>query len=196
MIAERLLHRGLSPTVLLLATDDRIRKYRHALPRAGRLEHLGMINLCARRWGLTISITRLVCFGLMSSELEDKFAAVAEVNARLLEATREGATSDALFHVAQQAYADLGYPGEEQMHHQGGATGYVEREWIARPGGPEIVHDQQAFAWNPSLQGAKVEDTVLLRAGEISLITGTPELPSVTTSCGGRTYTSAGVLCR
>ena len=196
MIADRLLRRGLSPTVLLMATDDRIRKYRHALPRAGRLEHLGMVNLCARRWGLTVSITRLVCFGAMSSELEEKFAAVAEVNARLLDATRASATSDDLFRVAQQAYAVLGYAGEEQMHHQGGATGYVEREWIARPGGPEAVRDRQAFAWNPSLQGAKAEDTILLRAGEISLLTPTPDLPAVTTSWGGRVYTSAGVLRR
>ena len=155
-----------------------------------------MVGFCARRGGLTVSITRFVHFGAMPSELAEKFDAVAQVNARLLEATRAGATSDTLFAVAQSAYASLGYAGEERMHHQGGATGYLEREWVARPGGTEAVQAQQAFAWNPNLQGAKVEDTVVLRNGGIELLTATPELPVLTTTCGAQEYRSAGVLLR
>jgi antitoxin VapB len=126
--------------------------------------------------------------------MEERFAVAAQVNARLCHATREGATSDALFKAAGEAYSDLGYQGEERMHHQGGATGYFEREWIARPGGGEKVTPQQAFAWNPTVQGAKVEDTVLLRNGTIEILTATPRLPTVSTSCGGRAYLSASVL--
>ncbi len=193
-IAERLLEQNILPTVFLMGTDARIRNYRHAVPRAGVLDRYGMINLCARRWGLAVSITRFVHFGPMPTELQEKFAAVAQVNAHLLHATREGATSDALFHVAQQAYAELGYPGEEQQHHQGGATGYSEREWVAQPKGTERVLDGQAFAWNPSLQGAKAEDTVVLRQGSIEVLTNTPRLPVVSSQCGTAKYTSAGGL--
>ncbi len=193
-IAEPLLAQNILPTVFLMGTDERIRNYRHAVPRCGVLRNYGMLNLCARRWGLAVSITRFVYFGAMPAELQEKFAAVAQVNARLLHATRAGATSDALFHVAQQAYAELGYPGEEQFHHQGGATGYGEREWIALPGGKDVVHDHQAFAWNPSLQGSKAEDTVVLRNGAIEVMTATPRLPVVETQIGGATYTAAGVL--
>jgi len=80
------------------------------------------------------------------------------------------------------------------MHHQGGATGYAEREWVARPGGHEKVLNHQAFAWNPSLQGAKAEDTAIVLDGRIEIITSTPELPTVTTVVGGIEYRSAGVL--
>jgi antitoxin VapB len=153
-----------------------------------------MIGFCAKRWGLTVSITRFVHFGAMPAELEDKFAAAAEVNAWLMEATRMGASSDELFTVAHQAYEAVGYAGEERMHHQGGATGYAEREWVARPGGTERVVAQQALAWNPNLQGAKVEDTVLLQDGLIEMLTGTPELPVITTRLNGTEYHSAGVL--
>ena len=193
-IAEPLLAQNILPSVFLMGTDERIRNYRHAVPRRGVLRNYGMLNLCTRRWGLAVSITRFVHFGTMPAELQEKFAAVAQVNAALLHATRAGATSDALFHVAQKAYADLGYPGEEQFHHQGGATGYGEREWIALPGGKDVVHDRQAFAWNPSLQGSKAEDTVVLRNGAIEVLTSTPRLPVVETQLGGSTYTSAGVL--
>jgi Xaa-Pro dipeptidase len=195
-LSERLLERRILPSVILTAADDRIREFRHAVPRDGVLERFGMLSLCARRWGLVAAITRDVYFGAMPAELEEKFAAVAEVSAALLGATREGATGGELFAVAQGAYAEQGYPGEEQMHHQGGATGYWEREWIARPGGAERVMDRQAMAWNPTLQGAKTEDTVLVRDGQIEILTQTPRLPAVETRCGGQSYRSAGVLRR
>lgn len=194
LLAARLMERGILPSVYLTAVDERVMKYRHAVPRAGVLGKFGLLSFCARRWGLTVAMTRFVQFGAMRPEMEERFAVARQVNARLLHATREGATSEALFKVAEQAYVDLGFSGEEKLHHQGGATGYFEREWIARPGGKEAVAAQQAFAWNPTVQGAKVEDTVLLRNGHIELLTSTPELPAETTACDGTEYRSAGVL--
>ena len=41
----------------------------------------------------------------------------------------------------------------------------------------------QAFAWNPTAPGAKVEDTVLVRADGIEVLTVDPRWP--TTSVGG-----------
>ena len=194
MVSAPLLAQHILPSVLLTATDRRIRSYRHAVPREGVLDRFGMLNLCARRWGLVISLTRYVYFGGMPAELEEKFAAAADVNAALLHATRAGATADSLFTVAQTAYAEAGYPGEEQLHHQGGATGYWEREWIARPAGTEQVVDHQAVAWNPSVQGAKMEDTFIMRGGELILLTETPRLPIVEGRSGEKIYRSAGVL--
>lgn len=194
LLAERLIEQGILPSVYITAVDQRILKYRHAVPRAGVLEHFGLLSFCARCWGLTVAMTRFVCFGPLSAEMEHRFTVAAGVNARMLQATRESATSDALFHAAEQAYAERGFPGEEELHHQGGATGYFEREWIARPGGGESVTSPQAFAWNPTVQGAKAEDTVLLRNGSLEVLTATPELPVVKTSIGGEEYVSAGVL--
>ncbi len=193
-LAEQLILRQIMPSVYLTAVDERVRTYRHAVPRAGVLEHYGMVNFCSRRWGLAISMTRFVHFGPMPDELTEKFAAVAVVNAKILHATREGKSADELFAVAREAYVAAGYAGEEMMHHQGGATGYAEREWVARPGGQEKVLNNQAFAWNPSLQGAKAEDTAILLDGKIEIITLTPELPTVKTTLGEIEYRSAGVL--
>ena len=194
MLAEALMDRGLLPSVYLTAVDDRIRRYRHAVPRDGVLERFGMLNFCARRWGLSVSMTRFVYFGPMPAELEEKFEVVAQVNAHLQDATREGRTGDELFTVARNAYAAAGHPNEETMHHQGGAAGYLEREWVARPGSTDVCGHTQAFAWNPSLDGAKVEDTVLLRDGSLDAMTRTSELPLVETALNGTRYYSAGVL--
>lgn len=195
-LAAALLDHGIEPSVLLIAADDRILRYKHAVAQNAALQRFGMLNLCTRRWGLAISITRFLHFGPISQSLQDAFGVAAEVNARLLAATRPGATAADLFHVAAKSYAALGHPGEELRHHQGGATGYAEREWLATPEGTERVVNYQAFAWNPSVAGGKVEDTVLLHDGRIEVLTRTPELPLVSTRTGEFTIESAGVLVR
>ena len=177
-----------------MAADERILKYKHAVARGKKIDKYAMINLCARKWGLTVSITRFAHFGPLPSELNERFHASAQVNAALLDATRVGATSAELFRVAADAYAANGFPGDEQLHHQGGATGYWEREWIATPQGTETVVNNQAFAWNPSIRGGKVEDTVLLHDGNIELLTPTPELPALESSANGNSYPATGVM--
>jgi antitoxin VapB len=195
--ANALLRRGILPSVYLYAVDDRILKYKHAVARGKRLKHYGMLNLCSRKWGLAISITRFIHFGAVPPELVARFEAAAQVNAALLNATRVGATAAELFNVAQSAYAAHGFPGEERYHHQGGATGYGEREWVATPKGTQVVVNNQAFAWNPSIRGGKTEDTVLLRDGVIENLTPTPELPVIATdSVEGSAYAAAGVLVK
>ncbi len=193
-VAASLLSRGVLPSVYLMATDERIVKYKHAVARGKKLEKYAMLNLCARRWGLTVSITRFAHFGKPPAELEEKFHAAAQVNAALLDATREGTCSAELFRVAAAAYAGAGFAGDELLHHQGGATGYWEREWIATPNGDARVVNAQAFAWNPSIRGGKVEDTVLLQDGQIELLTPTPDLPGLASSANGRSYPATGVL--
>jgi antitoxin VapB len=166
------------------------------VPRGHRLKQYAMLNLCARKWGLVISITRFLHFGPLPTELAARFHSAAQVNAALLDATRVGATSAELFRVAQAAYAAEGFPGEEKFHHLGGPTGYGEREWVATPAGTETVVDNQAFAWNPSIRGGKTEDTTLLCNGHIECLTPTPELPMIQASANGNTYPAAGVLVR
>jgi Xaa-Pro dipeptidase len=196
LTAANLLRRGILPSVYLFAVDDRIYKYKHAVARGARLKKYGMLNLCSRKWGLAISITRFVHFGELPSELALRFKSAAQVNAALMDATRAGATSAELFRVAQAAYAAEGFPGEERFHHQGGPTGYGEREWVATPEGKENVVNDQAFAWNPSIRGGKAEDTVILHDGKIEWLTATPDLPVINATANGQVYPAAGVLVK
>ena len=193
-VASALLVRGIQPSVYLMAADERIVKYKHAVARGRKLERYAMLNLCARKWGLTVSITRFAHFGALPDELRRGFEAAVKVNAALLHHTRAGATAAELYRVAEQSYADAGFPGEERRHHQGGATGYWEREWVATPQGTERVTNCQAFAWNPSAAGGKAEDTALLRDGKIETLTAPPDLPELRAACDGVEYTAAGVL--
>jgi len=196
MVASSLWAAGLEPSVLLMAVDERILKYKHAVGQGETLHRFGMLNLCARRHGMAISITRFVHFGPLPGQLADAFYIATTANAALLAMSRAGVTAGQLYDVARAAYAEAGFPGEEEFHHQGGAAGYGERDWVATPGGSQVVVNAQGFAWNPSIRGGKVEDTVLLQDGRIELLTATPSLPQVRMTVGRQEYVSSGVLLR
>jgi antitoxin VapB len=99
-----------------------------------------------------------------------------------------------LYEVAARAYAAEGFAGEERLHHQGGACGYRTRDWVAHPSSREQVQLRQAFAWNPSVTGTKVEETGIAFADEVEMITSTPAWPQLEVEVNGRTYLSPDIL--
>jgi antitoxin VapB len=163
--------RGAQAIVNLIATDERIFSYRHPLPTGKKLDHYAMLVLCGRRDGLVCSITRLVHFGSLPADLRRKATAVAQIDAAFIMGTRPGRTLGAVFAEAQSAYAAAGFPDEWQLHHQGGPAGYEPRELIATPGSDYRVAAGQTYAWNPSITGAKSEDTVLVLEGGNQVLT-------------------------
>jgi antitoxin VapB len=88
------------------------------------------------------------------------------------EATRpERALAD-VFEDCKGFYAEAGFPDEWRLHHQGGMTGYATREIIASPETRQEVRAGQAFAWNPSITGAKAEETFVLTENGPEVISG------------------------
>lgn len=185
---------GARAVVMLVAADERIGRYRHPAPTAARWRQTVMVVVCAQRDGLVAALSRIVVAGEVPDTLETRTRATAGVFERLLAATEAGATGAHLFGVAARAYADAGFAHEETRHHQGGATGYRSREWIAHPASREIVQAQQAFAWNPSITGTKVEETVLLTPAGIEVLTSSPDWPSIPLCVRGTSVAAAGLL--
>jgi antitoxin VapB len=195
-VAAALGERRIVTPVLLVAADDRIRRYRHPVPTDLRWQRRVMVVVCAERDGLVASLSRLVNLGPVDDDTRARTASAAGVFFRLAEATRPGTTGRELYDVAAAAYADAGFPGEEDRHHQGGACGYRTRDWVAHPGSAEVVRPFQAFAWNPSITGTKVEDTFLLTDGGPEVITASPGWPSSTARPGGPTISAPSILER
>lgn len=197
-IAEKVRHElglaDINSIVTLVATDERIEKFRHPIPKANRWTKTLLLVTCAKRGGLVASLSRMICVGDVPNELAEKTEAAAYVNASLLDATRTGTTSSELYRVAEAAYRERGFAGEINKHHQGGAAGYKPREWVAHPCGGETVQVDQAFAWNPSITGTKVEETCIANENGIEIITASPNFPSIATRIGGREYISPGIL--
>jgi hypothetical protein len=119
-----------------------------------------MLVVGARRHGLIANLTRWL------GELDASDARLAEVEADAFAATRPGRELSAVLGDIAASYERHGFEADEWLrHHQGGPTGYAGRDPRATPTASDLVVDGQAFAWNPSAPGAKVEDTVLVSAG-------------------------------
>jgi len=192
---EALANIGADSIVTLVAADERLRRFRHPVPTDLRWAKTLMVVVCARRHGLIASLTRIVCAGTVPDDLRQRTRATADVNAKLLAATQPGKSGADLYEVAARAYSDAGFPGEEHLHHQGGAAGYRTRDWVAHPGCTERVQNAQAFAWNPSITGSKVEETCIAFEDGIEIITTTPDWPSIRVDAeGGREYLLPDVL--
>ena len=179
LLAGQVRERGLVPHVVLVAGETRQPIHRHPLPTGAVLGRHALLAVTAERDGLYVSMTRLVSFGAPLPELVRLVRLTAEVDATVLRASQPEARLGDLLEVLAGAYAERGFPEEWRLHHQGGLTGYLGREVFATPGDETALPSSCAVAWNPSITGgAKSEDTVLVDAAGLEVITATPDLPS------------------
>ena len=193
-LGEQAQARGAQPIVNLIATDERVFNFRHPLPTAKKLERYAMLVLGARKWGLTCSITRLVHFGKVPDEIRRKAIAVARVDATLIANTRPGKTLGEIFAMAAEAYAETGFADEWKLHHQGGAAGYEPREYLGTPESQDVVLVGQAFAWNPSITGAKSEDTILVGENGNEILTTIADSPTISVPIHQKSITRPAIL--
>jgi len=181
-VASGLWSVGLEPITVLIAGEERAKKYRHFLP-AGKPSGGGFIvSVCTRRGGLVVSATRTVAF-------DDGFASdydrLLEVERAAFDATVPGNRMSDVFKRMCGAYDRAGLTGEYENHHQGGLTGYLAREVKAGASCGQVIALNQAFAWNPSAVGVKCEDTVIVTESGLEIITPSCEGWPMA-ECGGR----------
>jgi len=193
-LAEATHARGAQPIVILIATDERIFKFRHPLPASKVLDSYAMLVLCGRQKGLVCSITRLVHFGPLSDELVAKSRAAAYIDAAMITSTRPGKTVAEIFQITKEAYAEVGYPDEYLLHHQGGPAGYDPREFIATPAADIPVAAGQVYAWNPSITGCKSEDTILVGETGNEVLTAIDNWPAIAVEINGITIERPAIL--
>ncbi len=178
-IAEELWERNLEPVVLLVAGESRIKKFRHPLPTLNVIGSTAMGVICARRKGLIASVTRIVQFGAVPTEMSETYRRLLNVEAAFLDGTKVGATWAEAFKAGEAAYLREGFARDEwTKHHQGGPTGYLPRDFPAHEKTTQLIGLNNAIAWNPSADGLKVEDTLITTAAGVEVITVDPNWPT------------------
>lgn len=197
LTGAKLLQEGMQPVVILIGSDERIFNYRHPIPTSSLIDSYVMVVVCARLWGLVVSLTRLVYFGSLPSELKRKMEAVRKIEAVFYGETRPGHRIEDILQEGQKAYRREGYPGEWKKHHQGGAAGYATRDYLARPDlrNEKVLRDQ-TFAWNPSIAGVKSEDTIIAEKSGIDIVTADQNWPATEFEYGKKSFSRPDILCR
>lgn len=161
--AAALWKRGIHPALTLAAGERRLPLYRHATPSPEPLGQIAMLVFCARGFGLYANLTRFVAFSPLTPAQEQLHHQVRVIEAMMLNHCKLNMPLNQIYLTLQRAYAVQGYPQAIHQHHQGGTTGYLAREIVATPDTAELLLGNQAIAWNPSLPGAKIEDTFVLK---------------------------------
>jgi Xaa-Pro aminopeptidase len=172
----------------LVGSAERAQSYRHYTSTDAELGDYALLSVTAERDGLFTSCSRTVTFD-PPDWLEERTHDAMRVEATALAATREvgrdGGTAGDVFEAVQEAYATLGWEGEWENHHQGGAAGFAGREWIATPDNDAPVELPMAYAWNPTVQGAKSEDLHLVTAETVEPMSVTGDWPTTEVSAVG-----------
>ncbi|CAH0345386.1 aminopeptidase P family protein [Bacillus sp. CECT 9360] len=195
-LAGKVMKDGINPQVILVSTDERVFKYRHPIPTAKKLEKYAMVVLCAEKGGLVANVTRFVHFGKLPEKLVENKQKLVQIEVAMVAATRPGTAIKDVLQLGLDQYKEVGHPEDWRFLHQGGPTGYASREFIATPESKGVVHLNQAFAWNPAIEGIKLEDTILVGEHENEIMTYTGDWVYMEIEHEGKKYLRPDILVR
>ena len=193
-LSERLWADRVDFITTFCAADERISDFRHPIATEKRFEKRAMLGVNARKWGLIVTLTRFVQFGKVPAGLMKQYEDNVYIDCVLIAHTIPGKPALEVLKKGIEAYEERGYPKEFELHHQGGATGYVGRDYRVNFHTPDIVQENQAFCWNPSITGTKSEDTMIATSKGPELLSKPVYFPILELEVGGYTFQRAGIL--
>lgn len=178
-LAHAILSIGAEPAVILVAGASR-GGVQHPLPMTAPIGDRVMAVATAKRFGLHVSLTRWARFSGAETPAE---IAIRNVEADAFAATRTRREVREVLGDIASSYAQHGFGSPERPawreHHQGGPTGYLGRDPKATPDTTALVAAGGAFAWNPWVPHAKIEDTVIVDVDGVDVLSVDPAWPSV-----------------
>jgi Xaa-Pro dipeptidase len=178
------------------AADERAFRYRHAIPTERSIERYVMVNVNARKWGLITTVTRAAYFGKIDPGLAKQYVDNTYIECGMIAFSRPGTLVRDIFARTCKLYESLGYAGEWKNHHQGGAQGYCNRDYLMKADSEEQVLENQCFCWNPSIRGTKSEDAIIAQKGGHLFITKPMIFPTVKIDLEGLTFIRPALLVR
>jgi antitoxin VapB len=199
-VAFRLDSQGIFPFAVLVGGDERRAIFRHPTVSSDPLERDALVVVVGVRGGLNVALTRTASVGEPEATLAERHVVAGEAEARAIEATRPGATYGDALQAQIDAYETHGYHDEWRNHTQGGPIGYGAREFGVAPLAAPDRYTRQpvevghAVAWNPTVQGAKSEDTFLVGESGNELITNSDGWPSITVPTAAGSFQRPAIL--
>jgi hypothetical protein len=155
-----------------------------------------MLNVNARKWGLITTVTRSVHFGRTPAKLVKQYKDTTYIECAMISITQPDRALKDIYTMTCELYDGLGYKDEWKNHHQGGAQGYRNRDYLMKPDSTERVLENQCFCWNPSISGTKSEDAIIAQKKGPVFITKPTVFPTLEIEYKGQTFLRPGLLER
>jgi Xaa-Pro aminopeptidase len=152
---------GIELDVIIVGSDERLAKFRHAVPSDKQIERCVMFHPAARRWGLHANVNRFVSFGKPDLRFEKAHNAAVTIEAHVLGEMKAGNRFADILNKQKQWYAQYGYPEEWKLHFQGGTTGYLVGDASLCLTDARIENNT-AFDWFITVNGIQVEELTIL----------------------------------
>jgi Xaa-Pro aminopeptidase len=185
---------GLEGVLFLIAADERIYKHRHPVPTDKKVEKFLMISCNARYKGLITKITRMIYFGKLPDDLKAQYQKTIDIENKLAAMTKPGLDDIEILETSKKLYAEAGYPGMWEEHHQGGPQSYTNGFYLIMPARHEKVQLHQIYGYNPSITGTKTEDAIVITEEGPLFATYPVYFPKLTSVIDGREYIRPGIL--
>lgn len=199
-VGRRLEVKGIFAAAILAGGDERRASFRHPTVSRDEFKSDALVVIVGVRNGLNVAATRTASIGEPTPVLTERHLVACEAEARAIESTRPGSTYGQALQAQIDTYEAHGYQDEWRNHTQGGPIGYGAREFgvapLARPDRytETPVEEGHAVAWNPTVQGAKSEDTFLVCEQANEMVTNSRSWPTVTVPVSGGEMTRPGIL--
>ena len=184
-VAHRLMKRTVTPDLVRVCADGRSDRYRHWTYGGDPIEKFAVISCVARRWGLSLAVTRTVSLEPIPRELE-----LAHRKAMLLHATgmffsRDSNTLGEIWPRVKRIYEKFDVPHEWHLADQADIVGYSPREVQLTPDSDFKLAAPMAMHWHPSVGPALMGDTILVREQEVEFLTLSRDWPRLTVEVKG-----------
>jgi len=179
-LTGQLVSKGIWPELIMVVADERISKFRHAIPKKIPIRKIALLSATVHQKGLYVSLTRLVSLERINVNWYRLQEACSRIDARAISLSKPGNSVGEIFRAIEESYEEEGYAKEWQEHHQGGPAGFYGRDYKATEKEIRCLTEGQPVVWNPTVHGLKSEDTIITR--------GKGQLPEILTESGNWPY--------
>lgn len=176
-LSHRLIHRGAWPLSVSVAADGRSRLYRQCGFTATPVRKYCVISVTARKYGLTATASRTLCFGEPDPALRKEHDATCKVSACYLASTWPDAVPREVLVSGRRIYQLAGFEHEWLLAPQGYLTGRSAVELPLLPTTEELFQAGWAVTWRPSAGAALSADTFLISEDGPKIMTPTETWP-------------------
>jgi Xaa-Pro dipeptidase len=195
-LSHRLMHRGLLPLHVGVAADDRSKRYRNYGYTSMPIAKYAQMTATARKYGLTASASRSICFGELPAEIRQDHNAVCRVSASYLASTWPDAVPREVLAAARRIYTVSGYEHEWMLSEQGQVTGRAPVELAITTKTEDIFLPGWAVTWHASAGCAASCDTFLVTDKGPRVLTPTETWPLKRIRIQGAEFVRPDVLQR
>jgi Xaa-Pro aminopeptidase len=167
---HRLVRRQITPLQIRVASDGRSERYRNWTFSDAPIQRGATVSIFARQHGLHLGVTRTFAFESPDEETLKRHQHASLVLASAMYFSQVGWEMRETWSRLQRIYDKFGAAEEWRLAEQGMLTGYDACECAVTPGADVRLGAGNVVCWQPSVGGAMVGDSVLVRGeGQLCL---------------------------